>query len=105
MHHAKSVFGYLNRVEVDEALKNENGYYTDKDNGEFIELYNDIFDDKKKEDEVRNVKNKYSRPRYAFCECRNHHMLGIIEDEMYYFTDISPLRIMFPQATYEEWSS
>ena len=105
LHHARSVFGFLNRVEIQDALKNENGYYSDKDNADFIELYKSIFEEKKMSDQVKGVKNVYDKPRYAFAECRSHHMLGIIEDEKYYFTDISPLKIMFPQATYEEWSS
>jgi hypothetical protein len=31
--------------------------------------------------------------------------VGIVEDQRYFFTDVSNLRIMFPQQHYEEWSS
>ena len=32
LHHAKSAFGYLRRVEIDVAIKNKDGYYTDEAN-------------------------------------------------------------------------
>lgn len=32
-------------------------------------------------------------------------MVGIIEDQKFFFTDVSPLRMMFPQGHYEDWSA
>ena len=49
--------------------------------------------------------NKPPPPKYAFAECRNHHLVGIVVDQRFYFTDVSPIRMMFPQAHYEDWSS
>jgi hypothetical protein len=49
--------------------------------------------------------NKPPPPKYAFAECRNNHMVGIVVDQRFYFTDVSPIRMMFPQAHYEDWSS
>jgi len=31
-------------------------------------------------------------------------MVGIVEDQKFYFTDISPIKMMFPQGQYHEWS-
>ena len=41
--------------------------------------------------------------KYAFCECRNHHLVGIVNDNKFYFTDVSELQLMFPLGHYEEW--
>jgi hypothetical protein len=29
--------------------------------------------------------------------------VGIIIDQKYYFTDVSPIRMMFPSGHYEDW--
>lgn len=50
---------------------------------------------------ARNV--KLPSNKYAFCECRNNHIVGIIKDNRYYFTDVSELQLMFPQGHYEDW--
>ena len=103
-HHARCSFGFLKRIEVEEATNNANGLYSDPDNQGFIELYRDIFkewESDKGELETNNKKNK----RFAFCECKNHHIVGYVDDQRFYLTDISPLMIMFPQGNYEEWTS
>lgn len=124
MHHAKCVFGHLKRVEIKDALKNVEGHYGSQDNKDFIEMYMEIFEEMKKTD---NFKMDIKTPRgfgkdgskglmqakgvdepfekYAFCECRNHHLVGIVIDQKYHFTDVSQLRLMFPQGHYEDWSS
>ena len=52
----------------------------------------------KTEDEpgFSDIKTSRMQNRYAFCECRNHHLVGYVEDQKFYFTDISPLKMMFP---------
>ena len=111
-HQAKCVFGHLKRVEVEEALKDSDKFYKDSDNQDFIRLYLEIFEERKRQDDLKEETESKKKltahykplPRYAFSECRNHHLVGIIVDQLYYFTDISPIRIMFPQAHYEDWS-
>ena len=78
----------------------------------YLEIFKDIEDaEKVKKQNVkgasikRNLYGKPGPPRFAFCECRNHHLVGIIQDQKYYFTDVSGLRMMFPQGHYEDWSS
>lgn len=44
MHHAKSAFGYLRRVEIDAVIKNKDGYYTDEANQGFIECHMEVFE-------------------------------------------------------------
>ena len=115
---AKCVFGHLRRVEEAEAIKKLDTVYKDQDNRDFINLYMDIFSEKREQDSkvaqppkpvyksYVNNKLTYTEPlpKYAFCECRNHHLVGIIIDQRYYFTDVSMLRLMFPQGHYEDWS-
>lgn len=120
-HHAKCVFGHLRRVEIDDAVKDAEGHYADQDNKDFIEMHLEIFQEKQ-EDGPKSERGtgellrqqsqaqaghsgKPEPPKYAFCECRNHHMLGIVEDQKFFFTDVSPLRMMFPQGHYEDWSA
>ena len=94
MHQAKCVFGHLRRVEEAEAIKNLDTVYKDQDNRDFISLYLDIFAEKKEaeskvEQPPKPVYKSYVNnqltyeeppPKYAFAECRNHHILGIIID-------------------------
>lgn len=117
MHQAKCVFGHLKRVEELEAVKNADGFYSDPDNKDFIDLHLEIFKEKKREDEIKSEPGDQTKkkqhmnsnfkalPKYAFCACRQNHLVGIVIDQMYYFTDVSPLRMMFPQGHYEDWSS
>lgn len=44
LHHAKSAFGYLRRVEIDVAIKNKDGYYSDEANLGFIECHLEFFE-------------------------------------------------------------
>ena len=78
----------------------------------YLEIFKDIEDAEKVKKQnakgatiKRNLYGKPGPPRFAFCECRNHHLVGIIQDQKYYFTDVSGLRMMFPQGHYEDWSS
>lgn len=48
---------------------------------------------------------KDTQEKYAFATCRNDHLVGIVVDQRYYFTDVSPLQLMFPQGHYEDWSA
>lgn len=125
LHHAKCVFGHLKRIEIKDALKDVDGYYSDQDNKDFIEMYMEIFEEMKKEDQRKadlmettsqiTSKSSYTLKKargedqdfekYAFCECRNHHLVGIVIDQKFHFTDVSQLRMMFPQGHYEDWSS
>lgn len=43
LHHAKSAFGYLRRVEIDAIIKNKNELYSDDANQGFIECHMEIF--------------------------------------------------------------
>lgn len=105
-HHAKCIFGYLNRVEELDVIKNADGHYGDPDSKGFIDIYLEDFKAWREADEMKEDKSKVVKhesksrqqplPKYAFCECRNHHVVGIIIDQRYYFTDVSPLQIMFP---------
>lgn len=123
-HHAKCVFGHLRRVEIEDAVKDVEGYYVDQDNKDFIEMHLEIFNEKAGALKSEQGTNELLKPnidgsshgrgggsgatelpKYAFCECRNHHMVGIIEDQKFFFTDVSPLRMMFPQGHYEDWSA
>lgn len=42
---------------------------------------------------------------FAFAECRNKHIVGIIKGEKYFVTDISQVQLMFPGGVYENWDS
>ena len=77
-------------------------------------MYLEIFEEKRREDELKNEREpkdiassglkkaqigdygKPDMPKYAFCECRNHHLVGIVIDQKFFFTDVSQLRMMFP---------
>ena len=122
-HHAKCVFGHLRRAEVHDCVKDAESYYSDQDNKDFIEMYLEIFKEMQREDALKNERQlpdmtcsglkkaqvdaycKPPLPKYAFCECRNHHLVGIVVDQKFYFTDVSQLRMMFPQGHYEDWSA
>ena len=43
MHHARCVFGFLRRVEVQEAIKDAEGHFQDSDNKEFMEIQLEMF--------------------------------------------------------------
>ena len=104
-HIAKCVFGHLRRAEIHDCVKDADGYYSDQDNKDFIEMYLEIFKEMQREDELKNEKElkdmtcsglkkaqagtsgKPPLPKYAFCECRNHHLVGIVVDQKFYFTD------------------
>ena len=77
LHHAKCVFGTFRRVEIKEALENED-YVQDR---EFCELYVALHEDE--------VKEEGSVEDFAFCECRKKHIVGIIKGQKYFLTDIS----------------
>lgn len=48
--------------------------------------------------------DKSKRSRFAFAECsKGHHIVGFVDDDKYYFSDISELKLMFPLGQYEEW--
>lgn len=51
-HHAKCVFGHLRRVEIYDAVKDSDGFYSDQDNKDFIEMYMEIFQEKQRVDEL-----------------------------------------------------
>lgn len=36
------------------------------------------------------------KEKYALCECRNNHIIGLIIDNRFYLTDISQVELMFP---------
>jgi hypothetical protein len=40
---------------------------------------------------------------YAFCVCRNNHVVGIVKNQKYLITDISQVKLMFPACKYESW--
>jgi hypothetical protein len=80
MHHAKCVFGFLRRVEVKDALKEE--LYQDADNKEFVEIQLEMFKEEAEDSQT-------TPPKFALFTCRNHHMQGVIIDQKFYFTDIS----------------
>jgi hypothetical protein len=106
-HHAKCSFGYLRRVEIDQIVKDESHRYLDDEgNRGYVDLYLDTWKEKdpnfKRNSTLRPDDKKY-RPKYAFCECQNHHIVGFIEEEKFYFSDISELKIMFPNGYYQDW--
>ena len=43
MHHARCVFGFLKRVEVDDAIKDPEGLFQDSDSKEFFEIQLEMF--------------------------------------------------------------
>lgn len=110
-HHAKCIFGHLRRVEIEDAIKDVDGYYGDVDNKEFIDMHLDIWKENhgdqlfRSQDPTKDIYSQRFNNRFAFAECRNHHMVGIVEEQRFYFTDVSPLKMMFPQRIYEDWSS
>ena len=88
MHHAKCVFGQLRRVEIKDALNNADGLYQDQDNKDFIDIYMEIWG--LSEEEMKKSKHDPNGvEKYAFSECRNHHLVGIVDDQKFYFTDVS----------------
>lgn len=128
LHHAKCAFGQLKRVEIDQiktALPDSP--YANKDNQDFCRLYMEdnehdtsVFSKMEEEDqrmETMSERSTFSTGskakvaknvvlptnKYAFCECRNNHIVGIIKDNRFYFTDVSELQLMFPQGHYEDW--
>lgn len=54
MHQAKCVFGFLERVEIDQVIKDEHGYYADKDNKDFADLYLETIDEWKEKDKTKD---------------------------------------------------
>ena len=36
------------------------------------------------------------KEKYALCECRNNHIIGLVIDNRFYLTDISQVELMFP---------
>ena len=125
-HRAKCVFGHLKRVEVDTVLKDPDNLYSSPDNQDFLGMYLEIFEEMKQKDQLevsmqeqeydpglfvstmfkpKKATPKESLPKYAFASCRGDHLVGIIIDQKYYFTDVSQLKMMFPQGHYEDWSS
>jgi hypothetical protein len=79
LHYAKCVFGTLRKVDADEAISHAD-YEADR---EFVELYMAL-----NNDEIANS-NATELEEFAFCECRNKHIVGIIKGQKYFITDIS----------------
>lgn len=105
-HHAKCSFGYLRRVEIDHIIQDENKrYLADEGNRGYIDLYMETWksEDPKFKENSKLTDDKTYRPKYAFCECQNHHIVGFIQEEKFYFSDISELQIMFPNGFYQDW--
>lgn len=116
-HHAKCSFGFLRRVEIDTILKDENKIYlTDEANKGFIDCHMEQWKEEdadyfaqmnQKKPMTSAMKpgapGKKAKPKYAFCECTHHHIVGYIIDERFYLSDISEVKLMFPMAHYEEW--
>lgn len=120
------MFGHLKRVEVDTVLKDLDNLYSSPDNQDFLGMYLEIFEEMKQRDQLevsmqeqeydpglfvstmfkpKKAAPKETLPKYAFASCRGDHLVGIIIDQKYYFTDVSQLKMMFPQGHYEDWSA
>ena len=125
-HRARCVFGHLKRVEVDAVLQDVDGLYSQPDNRDFIGMYLEIFEEMKNQDEVeqsarqkaseegtfvstllvpKDTTIEHALPKFAFAACRADHLVGIVVAQKFYFTDVSQLRMMFPQGHYEDWSA
>lgn len=68
----------------------------------FIECHMDIWNESDPA-YFKAKADKKDKPKYAFCECTHHHIVGFIVQEKFYFSDISEVKIMFPTGHYEEW--
>ena len=77
-HLAKCIFGHLRRVEEQEIIEDKANFYSDKDNRDFIQMYLEIFNEWREADPKDEVTP--ALPKYAFAECRNHHIVGVIKD-------------------------
>ena len=96
LHYATCVFGSFRKISVKEALENPQ-YEEDRD---FVELNNEIFK------EEYDAAPEHGKPEeFAFCECRKHHIVGIVKGQKYYLTDISQVTLMFPSGVYENWDA
>lgn len=107
-HHAKCSFGYLRRVEIDTLIKDEGDkYLSDDGNRAFVDFYLNEWAEKDpdfKRDSKLNPNDKNHKPKYAFCSAaQSHYIVGFIIDEKFYFSDISELKIMFPNGYYQDW--
>ena len=91
LHFAKCAFGFLRRLEVADATCEK--YSADND---LVQLYLEM----QKEDQLADAQQDF-----AFCECRKGHIVGIIKNQRYYFTDVSQVQLMFPGGVYEAWDS
>ena len=59
-HYAKCVFGHLRRVEIQDVINDVDGYYSDQDSKAFIDIYLEIFDEKKAANELfKSEENGY----------------------------------------------
>ena len=92
LHFAKCAFGFLRRVEVADALTEK---YTD--DSDLVQLYVEM----QKEEKLAGT----AAEDFGFCECRKGHIVGIMKNQRYYFTDISQVQLMFPGSVYEAWDS
>ena len=71
LHYATCVFGALRKVEIAEALEKPE-YAGDR---EFVELYQELW-----QEEKSALEPGQPEPHFAFCECRNKHIVGIIRN-------------------------
>ena len=112
LHYAKCVFGTLRRIEMEELFERDENdlgkYEEDKD---FIDIYLNEFDAIREviaqSQRQKNPKQQPSEQPHdrAFAKCRNDHVLGLVVDKKFYVTDISQVKLVFPNCHYEDWDS
>lgn len=110
-HHAKCSFGYLRRVEIAHCYEDpKKRFLADEANYGFIKLHMDSWGLDEPDLSQRNTQSSSQarveggkKPKYAFAECNNHHIVGYVEDDRFYLTDVSELKLMFPLGTYDDW--
>ena len=90
-HHAKCSFGYLSRLEIQEACQNPK--YQNEDDKSFVDLYLGLW----------NIKSDQIQDKYAFALCNNGHIVGFIEDNSFYLSDVSEVDIFYPKGVKTEW--
>ncbi|CDW71563.1 nucleic acid helicase [Stylonychia lemnae] len=104
LHYAKCVFGALRRVEIQEASHSQ--YDEDR---EFIDIFLEIFE--KEKFSIPEEQLYISTPQnnkiyyFAFSKCRQNHIVGIVKNQRFYMTDISPIQLLFPNSNYQTWDS
>ena len=110
-HHAKCSFGYLRRVEIAHCYEDpKKRFLADEANYGFIKLHMDSWGLDEPDLSQRNTQSSSQaraegakKPKYAFAECNNHHIVGYVEDDRFFLTDVSELKLMFPLGTYDDW--